>query len=198
MSAGHIDRIIGPTVPLRFSVLIGEIAHHLRSSLDHLVWQLVIANGRKGTARSEFPIFCEQPKGANGERLFANKIEGVRQDVADAIRQMQPFNDPAPPLNPLWLVHELDRIDKHRLLVSTVAVAHLHESREEGAWKLMLRAPIGTPKSDAQIDDGFSIQIRIDGTPEGPPDGAVPLLAYLTSYVESVLGEFLPAFRKSV
>jgi hypothetical protein len=79
-----------------------------------------------------------------------------------------------------------------------VAVAHLHASRDEGAWKLMLQAPIGTPKSDAQIDDGFSIQISIHGIPEGPLDGAVPLLAYLTSYVESVLGEFVPAFRKSV
>lgn len=198
VSAGYIDRIVGPTVPLRFSVLIGEIAHHLRSSLDHLIWQLVLANGAKGTGRTEFPIFREPPKDAEGERPFGKKIAGVRADAVKAIRQMQPYNNPEPHLDPLWLVHELDRIDKHRLLLSTVAVAHLHASRDEGAWKLMLRAPIGTPRSDAQIDDGFSIQIRIDGIPEGPPDGAVPLLAYLTGYVESVLGAFVPAFRKDV
>jgi hypothetical protein len=178
--------------------MVGEIAHHLRSSLDHLIWQLIIANtGKEGSTRSEFPIFLQPPKGAKGEQQFAKKIQGVRIDAAKAISIMQPYNDPEPHLNPLWLVHDLDRIDKHRLLLSTVAVAHLHASRQEGAWRLLLRAPIGTPKSDAQIEDGFSIQIRIARIPEGPPDGAVPLLSYLTSYVESVLGEFIPAFQKA-
>src|ERR1700761_1924172 len=27
-------------IPIRFSVLAGEIVHHLRSSLDHVAWQL--------------------------------------------------------------------------------------------------------------------------------------------------------------
>jgi hypothetical protein len=165
--------------------------------LDHLVWQLVIANtGQEGTSRSEFPVFLKQPATPKEEERFNAKIAGVREDAARAIRQLQPYNDEVPSMNPLWLVHDLDRVDKHRLLLSTVAVAHLHGSGAEGAKRLMLSAPIGTPKSDTQIDEGVSIQIRVDGVPEGPPDGAVPLLAYLTSYVEFVLGEFPPAFRK--
>ena len=31
-----------PEAPLRFAVLAGEIVHHLRSSLDHLVYALII------------------------------------------------------------------------------------------------------------------------------------------------------------
>src|ERR1700694_3709013 len=30
------------TIPLKFSVLVGEIIHHLRSSLDHLIWALAL------------------------------------------------------------------------------------------------------------------------------------------------------------
>jgi hypothetical protein len=41
-------RAFGPdnAIPLRFSVLAGEIIHHLRSSLDHLTWALVLVTKR--------------------------------------------------------------------------------------------------------------------------------------------------------
>lgn len=38
-------RVVGPEPPLRLAVVAGEIVHQLRSSLDHLVCQLAIANG---------------------------------------------------------------------------------------------------------------------------------------------------------
>src|ERR1700685_2722608 len=50
-------------VPLRFSVLIGEIVHHLRSCLDHIVWQFSSSDYRESTNRRfiEFPILETRP-----------------------------------------------------------------------------------------------------------------------------------------
>jgi hypothetical protein len=36
---------------------VGDALHNLRSSLDHLVWRLVIANGKKPCRKNSFPIF---------------------------------------------------------------------------------------------------------------------------------------------
>ena len=37
------------SVPISYSIRIGEIAYNLRSALDHLIWQLVRANGKRPT-----------------------------------------------------------------------------------------------------------------------------------------------------
>jgi hypothetical protein len=48
----------GTSPPVRWSVVVGEIIHDLRSALDHLVCQLAIANQNSATMGHQFPIFC--------------------------------------------------------------------------------------------------------------------------------------------
>ena len=48
--------------PIKWSILIGEIAYHLRSSLDHLVYKLVCENGGNPTKQNAFPIVWEIDK----------------------------------------------------------------------------------------------------------------------------------------
>lgn len=48
--------------PIKWSILIGEIAYHLRSLLDHLVYKLVCENGGNPTKQNEFPIVWEIDK----------------------------------------------------------------------------------------------------------------------------------------
>ncbi len=55
-----------------------------------------------------------------------------RQDILDAVEAVQPYSDtgepPDPPvLNPLWALHRLNVIDKHRLLVVVVHTLNLWE-----------------------------------------------------------------------
>jgi hypothetical protein len=110
----------GPPPPLEFSVLAGEVVHHLRSSLDHLVYQLVLANGQQPTERHEFPICASAQKFA--EAISRGKIRGVSAAVQQRIETLQPHRCSPPHDSWLWVVHELDRIDKHRLLVVVLAV----------------------------------------------------------------------------
>jgi hypothetical protein len=64
-----------PNPPLRFAVLAGEIIHHLRSTLDHLIHVLVMKNAKTPTRRHQFPI-CATSKAFQDART-RGLIEGV-------------------------------------------------------------------------------------------------------------------------
>src|SRR5436190_360500 len=51
----------GPPLSRRYSLLLGEVVHHLRSCFDHMVWQLVLVAGNTPGHKHEFPI-CETPE----------------------------------------------------------------------------------------------------------------------------------------
>jgi hypothetical protein len=46
---------------IQYGVMVGDVVHNLRSALDHLIAQLVEANGKSVNKRSGFPIFSEDP-----------------------------------------------------------------------------------------------------------------------------------------
>lgn len=113
----------GPPLSSRFSVLAGEVVHHLRSSLDHLIWQLVISNGQVPNERNEFPICNSVEKFAQARQR--GKIQGISATAEARIETFQPYHTAPIENNWLWVVHELDRIDKHRLLVVVLGVVGL-------------------------------------------------------------------------
>jgi hypothetical protein len=84
--------------------------------LDQAVWSLI--NHRTGVDSddSEFPIF-EKPLNSETLRKFNKKTVGLSDSAIAYIKSIQPYNRPAGlPLStdPLWRIHELNRIDKHR------------------------------------------------------------------------------------
>jgi len=44
------------SVPARFGLIAGDILQCMRSSLDYLVWELVLANGQQPNGQNAFPI----------------------------------------------------------------------------------------------------------------------------------------------
>lgn len=115
-----------PEVPLRFAMLAGEIIHHLRSSLDHLIHALVIQNGGTPTRKHQFPVY---EKIESFERAKENGvIEGVSPSAEKLIANVQPYTSLTPDDTVLNVVHQYDIVDKHRLLVVVTAVATLSET----------------------------------------------------------------------
>lgn len=106
----HVWRIDPPSVPIRVSLLAGDALHNLRSALDHLVWQLVLANGNTPTKTNEFPIFDNPDK---YDKEVETKLRGVSKDAQHVIRGVQPFSQED---SVLFVLHELDIVDKHRHL----------------------------------------------------------------------------------
>ena len=76
-----------PVAPFEWSIRIGEILYNLRSALDHIVWQLVLANGEKPSRGNEFPV-VNTPEA--WPSLSRRKLEGVQDGAKEAIRRLQP------------------------------------------------------------------------------------------------------------
>lgn len=113
----------GLQVPKRFSVLAGEIIHHLRSCLDHIVWHFSSDTAKLLHENAlEFPIFSK-PLTKDDLPRYNRKIQGItKPGVLAIIEQLQPYQRGADAGNdPLGIVHDMDRFDKHRELVIVTA-----------------------------------------------------------------------------
>jgi hypothetical protein len=104
-----------PDLPDDWSCIVGDCLHNMRTALDHLAWQLVIASGHQPTPSTSFPI-RNAPGSAD---IFPFITDGMRAEV-DAV---QPYHV-GKQANRQWLsiLKQLDDIDKHRTLVVIVTV----------------------------------------------------------------------------
>ena len=109
-----------PEEPARISLLVGEVLHQLRSALDHLIGRLEAANGRERESGFEFPIFWDRGR---FKREGFQRFQGVSTGAADVIERCQPYHRPAPSYkdHPLWILHDLNNTDKHRVIIPTKA-----------------------------------------------------------------------------
>lgn len=106
------------TPPTELSLPLGDCLQNLRSALDHLVWQLTLANNRTPNRATAFPIFREEPADRN---KLLDPMRKIHPDAQAIIEEIQPFKngegDAADTF--LWVLHELNNVDKHRLLHPT-------------------------------------------------------------------------------
>ena len=95
--------------PVLLSVLVGEIAHQLRSAVDHIAYGLVLAAGNTPTTRTSFPVCKSRPN-----RLAVHG--GVSNEALSRIDELQPYQQDDPTAHPLYVLNELWNVDKHRTL----------------------------------------------------------------------------------
>ena len=106
-----------PNAPTSWSVIFGEILYNLRSALDHLVWQLVLANGQTPGRHNAFPITND----AQGwDKTKDNLLNGVSSRHKSMIGYLQPYtggiNLPFD-VSKFKLLDDLSNIEKHRYLI---------------------------------------------------------------------------------
>lgn len=110
---------VGSVKPLPDSValLVGDVAHNIRSALDHFAWAAV---RNPGTA-TMFPIWGPEdaPTPKKWQDDVRRRLNGASAALQAAVEGLQPWRTGRNPQ--LWYIHELDRIDKHRLLIPVAA-----------------------------------------------------------------------------
>jgi hypothetical protein len=114
-------------VPKRFSVLTGEIIHHLRSCLDHIVWHFSSPAARRDHENVlEFPIFRD-PLTKKEQPRYNRKVQGiVKPRVLALVEQLQPYHRGLDAIDDsLCIIHDMDRFDKHRELLIVTACANI-------------------------------------------------------------------------
>jgi hypothetical protein len=125
-------------LPMEISFMAGDVLHNLRSTLDHLAWQLALSTGAPeptfplgSDAASEswrrllFPLRDKVPK---DDSWLPERLSNVRPEIKALLHDIQPYvASDDPKLATLWMLNELSKVDKHR--VALVAVPSLHETQ---------------------------------------------------------------------
>jgi hypothetical protein len=99
--------------PVEIGLAAGDVIHNLRSSLDHLAYQLVYANGATHSKQTAFPIW---DSAAEYKAQGARRVKGMAQDAIDAIDAIEPYQGGKGA--GLWVLHYLDIADKHHALLT--------------------------------------------------------------------------------
>jgi hypothetical protein len=109
-SSGYIYQpyLLKP-IPIDWGIILGDFIHNLRVALDNIAWSCAITKDD----RVEFPIFI------NKSPEFGRKLKKLREDIGPEIEALQPFNRPDREKRraPLWVLHRMDIINKHRIIL---------------------------------------------------------------------------------
>ncbi len=196
---------------LEWGVMVGNIVHNLRSPLDHLIVQLVYANGQEPCISNKFPLWKSEP--ADFATSTKGALRGVRCDHRALILDLKPWHR-GHVLNALVTLNELANQDKHHVIVPAFF------NIEEGAtseFEGIVNQDVGTitdawVRPEQRLRSG-AVHGWFGLAPKGPnPEmhmkGDLPLRVALTNgrplieslktfagSVGAVLGHFEPVFE---
>ena len=178
-----------PAVDPMIGVILGDAVHTLRSSLDHLAWQLVIADG--GTTpghRTYFPILKAAPPADQMGRTRPNTTPQLPLALRDLLDEVQPYKRRNGAEHELAVLHELNRVDKHRELL--VAVMGATQLGWWGDWKgvAMEVGPF------AAGDEVCRVRWVGDGSPHGAPN---PTISFAVRFNDPAAGPWRINFSAS-
>lgn len=179
---------------------VDESLHHMRTALDHVVWQLVADNGG-AQSRQAFPVLRAAPTTARERASWRTSIDGVTTAVEEVIERFQPYNQAAPETfesNTLWVLHQLDIVSKHRSVVSIAPFSGTYRMETtEGMQGLPIEVGRPGPPDPSQPPSA----VRVSGIPSDFADPgdwigiSHPLLLLESS--EHVGGELVTVLGKA-
>jgi hypothetical protein len=165
-------------------VILGDLVHNLRSSLDHIVWQLALTSTSKPRRQTSMPLATTPTDFASARRSLLRDVPG---EAVAALERIQPYahavfgDDPF--RHPLTMLHELWNVDKHRRLVVASAwadpshVAHDLPRKSIGEIRFFRTgdrsARVEVPVAVKREDVHFEVKVGLLG--EEPPLGEWPL-----------------------
>ncbi|HEY2039381.1 MAG TPA: hypothetical protein VGG95_06930, partial [Edaphobacter sp.] len=112
-------------VPARFGLIAGDYLQNLRSVLDYLVWQLILANGATPhKTNTAFPI-CKSAAAFKDAKN--RKLVGVSDEAIALIEALQPYSERQIDGRPqtIHLLDELTNENKHRQVLFTALASIL-------------------------------------------------------------------------
>ena len=170
--------------------IAGDIIQNLRSSLDHLAYQLSVV-GTPGVEPSEKVAFPICASAEIYESAKVRKVQGMRPEAVKAIDSLKPYkggNDA------LWKLHKFNNIDKHHLLVTVGYDYLLQGTGFEGEFWLKADDPLfkGIFGPETDDDTQFSTDKSLGQTQVTEGDPLLPTLVQLVEFVDNLIGSFEP------
>jgi len=190
------------------SLLVGDALHNLRSALDLLYCQLVVNNNKPISGNDQFPITADANK-------FKARLPEVKARIGatatTTLEKLKPYEGGH---DSYWRLHKLDIMDKHRLLLPTVAALQeiIHtfpvESPPDAPVNISRMGVHLTPHNIRPVNEGDEL-FRLHAEPEGeikyrfeislhePPivecEPVVELLNHFATGVRETINRFVSA-----
>lgn len=167
--------------PSEWPLWLGDALYNLRSSLDHIVYAIARkADSSIDHTSVEFPIVRTFDDFEGNKARNIQVAKGVRAlmrvpipvAAMDAIRDLQPYQgrygDDGSHTHPLWRLHHLNRVDKHRhfLLHGTRA---LSMSVSNPPHLNITEFGIGVPFVEGAVVFRATVDSAFDGKPDVRP-----------------------------
>lgn len=221
-------RVIFKDTPplLHWGTVVGDVVHNLRSALDHVVYTISYRRNPsefRDDRTTAFPI-CNDLATFHRRRRREwepyHEIRGIPDEAKAIIEGLQPYQRGQDDLrsDPLWILREMDDIDKHRTIHITGWSAHsivlditdvqpgvrVHSlsvrpvgAIESGA--ILVEIDFTSAKSDAPtmyLHKEFLFEIAFDKDtplPGLPVQGALYDLAFYVEGILNSLHRFVPS-----
>ena len=204
-------------IPENIFLITGDAVHNLRSALDHLAYELVkieISKPRKKSQEHlledvQFPIAADINR--INHAIKTNQIDKAGKLVEISLRALRPYRGGN---HGLCALHDLDRIDKHRLIIPVIEVTatpyvstYIDPGSDGGTVTILIPAdepiefdtPIEFDRATSRIpSNSFAVRgsfprISIDvGLPIEPFKGVrvVDWLSEMANYLDGVIAAF--------
>lgn len=146
-------------VPARFGLIAGDVLQCMRSSLDYLIWELVLANNQVPHQQNAFPISLTQADYKN-EIAKRRRMGGVHASACAIVDALQPLNLPEDKRggSPLALLDKLTNINKHRRVLLTNLQREIYnDSLQFPHIKSNVTATVGDGITHTVLSFGFFI-----------------------------------------
>jgi len=78
-------------IPDDVALIAGDVLQNLRSALDYLAWELVLAEKNTPSEATSFPITDNPPVTADQKRSFDRKVHGMGKEAVNVIREIKPY-----------------------------------------------------------------------------------------------------------
>jgi hypothetical protein len=199
--------------PARWGLVVGDALHNMRAALDHLACRLVELAGNSPSLATAFPIWDRDPyANRDDERRFERVLAGMRPGDAEAIRRLQPYQDPTSEESAkLIALAALNNLDKHLLILPVLI--NFHEEIPLTTWTVtgsqddvelivnrgaqitpgveLARARTRSGRPEMGVNIGFELAIGY-----GPADPPTRLaeLREIRSYAVAIIESFGLAF----
>ena len=206
----EVQVVVKEEIPKALTLILGDCVHNLRSALDHIVFESV---ARPGTRNCDFPIWNGKSSDFSQTKWTAfveDKVQGrnavVLRRYLGALRAFQQGADEY-----LWVLHRLDIIDKHRLLlavcaatdsIKTVTCVHGVRVNADGTTEAIPNVGelelVFVPEKRFPLDDG-TVLLTLEKEQWADLKSMTPRLSIALAEPEPLAGhELEPAIRELI
>ena len=199
----HTGEVNGPYEMRKVAVIspdmlliAGDAIHNVRTALDHLIFHLALV-GTPGVdpGRVQFPIAKDA---CSYEACKATQVMGVDPLAVKFIDGIKPYHGGE---EAFWRIHELDIIDKHRMILTVERDVILEADwMPTGSYMLKTGDPhfSGLQMSDVEKDIHFRSSESF-GDPEILKRNAlVPTIKELIYFADTKIREFRPYLQPKI